>query len=80
MTHSVRTCLTLLEEHVSTCLAELVAHLGIAFIFYSGLVTHSRLLGLYELVTELLALSGPLVLFELEAELLEHLEFSTVEG
>ena len=53
MTHPVRTCLTHLVEHVSSCLAELVAHLGSSFIFWSGMVTHSWLFGLYEMLAEL---------------------------
>ena len=51
-----------MPHSVSTCLAELVAHLRVAFLFLTWLVSHFGLLGLSELV----------------AELLSHLRFSSV--
>ena len=51
-----------MTHSVSTCLAELVAHLGYypstRFLIWTGLVTHSGLLGLFELVAELVARLG----------------------
>ena len=35
-----------LSNSISTCLAELVAHLGVAFLFLTWLGSHSGLLGL----------------------------------
>ena len=39
-------------------LSELVAHLGVAFLFFTWFVSHSGLLGLSELVADLLAHLG----------------------
>ena len=59
-----------------TCLTDLVAHLVEALVFFTWLVSHSGLLGLSQLVAELLAHS----VLTCPAELVSHLGLAFLSG